>query len=665
MSTEAHRADYLAAARAVRGRLAFARFARGLKASHLWIGGTGLLAVLALRRLGEWREGEWIVAGGLVAGWLVVAALVSRMRLPATERALRLLDGRGGWKDCFSSAWEFLNRPDPGEAERLHLSRAGALLPEAVGRIPRLIAPPSLRTVWIAPLLAVGFALLPWGRLAPDARDLELTEEMRDAAAGQAAALQRNAENVGDLTGLTEEEKKALEALRAEVDDLAEDLANPGEATAGEMLDSLESRARAAEKLAGALDPFSDAWASEEMLAEMARHPDTADLGLLIKDKAAEGAATESDRLSATLGDDAITAETQDRFTQSLERIAGAATEADRAKPVGERFGNASRKLLDRQARTASREFEELAKFFREMAEREAARKKLEELAQNLREAGGEITGSELKKMEAASGDPAPGDGKGTPEGLQALDSGNPAAVPPGMPGQALPMPNPEGAPQGTPGIAQATPQGEGQPVPVPVPGAAPGEGEGGNEPSKGEKTFSAPVPGEKGPEGQSGSGLGMSDQSRDGKGKGGMLSAPIPGMPPGEAAPGQGAAASLGAASSSQSGQGGDQAGTGTAAMTDAASETLKATGDAKVVAQAGKEGESTTRAIEGQAKAEQATRSQQEVMADFIAVEEQALDDQALPMSRRQQVLRYFSGIRAQFEKDDGAGGGKARGN
>jgi hypothetical protein len=98
---------------------------------------------------------------------------------------------------------------------------------------------------------------------------------------------------------------------------------------------------------------------------------------------------------------------------------------------------------------------------------------------------------------------------------------------------------------------------------------------------------------------------------------------------------------------------------------MTDAASETLKATGDAKVVAQAGKEGESTTRAIEGQAKAEQATRSQQEVMADFIAVEEQALDDQALPMSRRQQVLRYFSGIRAQFEKDDGAGGGKAKGN
>lgn len=664
MSTEAHRADYLAAARAVRGRLAFVRFSRGLKASHLWVGGAGLLAVLALRRVGEWREGEWLVAGGLVLGWLLLAGLVSRMRLPATERALRLLDGRGGWKDCFSSAWEFLNDPDPSEAERLHLSRAGALLPEAVVRIPRLIVPPSLGTVWIAPLLAVGFALLPWGRLAPDVRDLELTAEMREAAAEQAAALQRNAENVGDLTGLTEEEKKALEALRAEVDALAEDLANPGEATAGEMLDSLESRARAAEKLAGALDPFSDEWASEEMLAEMGRHPDTADLGLLIKDKAAEGAATESDRLSAALGDDAITSETEDRFTQSLERIAGAATEADRARPVGERFGNASRKLLDSQAKTASREFEELAKFFRELARREAAQKKLEELAENLREAGGEITGSELKKMEAAAEAPKEG-GAGAPKGLQALDSGNPGAVPPGLPGQALSMPNPEGAPEAAPGIAQAPPQGEGKMEQVPVPGAPPGQGEAGNEPGKGEKSFSAPVPGEKGPEGQNGSGIGMSDQTKEGKGKGGMLSAPIPGMPPGEAAPGQGAAMNLGASSSGQSGQGGDQAGTGTAAMNDAPSETLKATGDAKVVAQAGKEGESTTRAIEGQAKAEQATRSRQEVMADFIAVEEQALDDQALPMSRRQQVLRYFSGIRAQFESNEASGNGKPQGN
>lgn len=665
MSSDTQRADYLAAARAVRGRLALARFARGVRASHLWIGGAALTAVFLLRQYGEWREGEWIVAGGLVLLWLVVVGIVSRLGLPEADRALLLLDRRGGWKDCFSSAWEFLGRGEPSEAERLHLSRAAAVLPDAVSRIPQLIQPLSMAAVWIAPLLAVAFALTPWGRLAPDFRDLGLTQEMQEAAAGQADALQRNAENVGNLDGLTEEEKKALEALRAEVDKLAEDLANPGDATAGEMLDSLEARARAAEKLAEKLDPFSDAWASEEMLAEMGRHPDTADLGLLIKDKAAEGAATESGRLATVLGDEAITAETQERFTRSLERIAGAATEADRGRPVGERFGNASRKLLDSQAKTASREFEELAKFFLEMAQRETARKKLEDLAKNLREAGGEITGSELKKMEQVAGDPAGTAGK--PQGLQALDAQTPGEVPPGLPGQAMTMPDPAGGQNPTPSIAQAAPgQGQVKEEKVPVPGAAPGQGENGDAKGKGEQSFSAPVPGEKSPEGQSGSGLGMSDQARDGKGQGGMLSAPIPGMPPGESAPGQGGASmSLGATSSNQSGQGGDQAGTGTAALVDATSETLKASSDAKVVAQAGKDGESTTRAVEGQAKAEQATRSQQEIMADFIAVEEQALDDQALPMSRRQQVLRYFSGIRAQFEQNEGTGGGKGKGN
>jgi hypothetical protein len=86
---------------------------------------------------------------------------------------------------------------------------------------------------------------------------------------------------------------------------------------------------------------------------------------------------------------------------------------------------------------------------------------------------------------------------------------------------------------------------------------------------------------------------------------------------------------------------------------MEDAKSDLLKAKSDSEVVATAGKEGDSTVRSVEGEARAEQATRTRQEVMADFIAVEEQALDDQSLPLSRRQQVLRYFSALRTQFEK------------
>jgi len=280
------------------------------------------------------------------------------------------------------------------------------------------------------------------------------------------------------------------------------------------------------------------------------------------------------------------------------------------------------------------------------VAAREEAKEKLENLAANLREAGGEIGGSELKKMEQAAQASSPG--QAAPEGLKSLDTKSEGSNPRGLPGQQLALGSPEGKAATDPGAPQNPAQGGEK---GPVPGAAPGEGEAGEAGNKGEQAFTAPVPGEKSPEGKSGSGLGKSDQSQDGKGKGGMLSAPIPGMAPGEASPGAGL--TLAGGDSSQSGQGGDQAGTGTAELVDAPSETIKAKGDAEVVAQTGKEGDSTVRAVEGEAKAEEATRTRQEVIADFIAVEEQALDDQALPMSRRQHVLRYFSAIREQFEK------------
>ncbi|MEQ1840683.1 MAG: hypothetical protein ABL994_09755, partial [Verrucomicrobiales bacterium] len=128
------------------------------------------------------------------------------------------------------------------------------------------------------------------------------------------------------------------------------------------------------------------------------------------------------------------------------------------------------------------------------------------------------------------------------------------------------------------------------------------------------------------------------------------MLSAPVPGTEPGDASPGAGTSAAAGA--SSQSGQGGDQAGSGTAELVDDASEAIKATEDAKVVAQANQSGDSVLRSVEGQARSEKSDRSLQEVITDFIAVEEEALDEQSLPMSRKQHVLRYFSGIRQQFE-------------
>lgn len=608
-----------------------------------------VLAVVALRRLAGWQHGEWKIVAGAIALWGIVAFAISLFRRPGDEQALLMLDRIGHWKDRFSSAFSFLREPEPGRGERLHLERCEKLLPEALRKFPSDLPLPSLRWVWLAPLGALVLSLVPILRFPPNPGDLELTPEMQDAAALQADELNREAAKVAEMDSLSEDEKKELEELRTQVEDVASDLADAEGLTAGEMLEALEARAKAAERLADKLGLATDAWASEAMLNEMERHPDTDDLAFALRDKNAESAAAEAFSLRDLLKSDEITREIEDRMTQSLEEIMGAATEDDQSKPVGERFGNAERKMLDEQPKTAAREFEELAKHFQMVDKREEAQEKLENLASKLRDAGSEIGGSQLQKMEQiAENEDGAGSGP-SGEGLQSLDS-DPLA------NDLQSMKAPQFSQQPNQGGSESmasTPQNQQQGQSSPVPGAnqQPGDESG----QGGEQSLTAPVPGETPPqEGGNGQGVAQSDQSKDGQGQDGMLSAPVPGMNPGEAAPGSGM--KMSGSAGSMSGSGGNEAGSGTAEMVDRQTAALDASEDARVVAQINQDGESTMKAIEGQARSESATRSRQEIVTDFLAAEEQALDEQSLPRSRRNHVIRYFSAIRKQFENTEG---------
>jgi len=648
LDIDQQRSGYLAASSAVRRRIIGIRLASGIRRSHLVVGAIAFSLTLGFRLFAHWREDEWMIIGGVFFLWLVILGLFAAFRLPKTEAALLLLDRKGAWKDRFSSAWEFLNLPSRTEAQTLHLEKSAVLIDKAVGSIPPVFPLPSLKWAWLPPLIAMVFALSPWMRIPPDSRDLELTDGMKDAAVMQAEELRREAKRVGEFGEMTEDEKKALIALGVEVESAADKLANPDGLTAGEMLETLDAQAGAAERLAKNLERYADVWASSQMLEEMARHPDTADLSLLIADKAAMPAADEAMRLKEVFDDPKIKRDTEERLTRSLEAIMKAALDLDLTRPVGERFGNASAKMQNAQTKTAAREFEELSKHFREMAGREETIRELEQLAESLREAGGEISGSELQKMEQIA--EAAGSSKSeSSQGLRPLDSDSGGSAKPGeMPGLA--MPNPAEGGKSAPSLAAAPSDQKPGEKKSPAPGLSNGKNEAGDKDGQGQESFSAPVPGEEPKDGKSGSGLGMSDTSREGEGSGGMLSAPVPGTEPGDASPGAGMSAAAGA--SSQSGQGGDQAGSGTAELVDDASESIKATEDAKVVAQANQSGDSVLRSVEGQARSEKSDRSLQEVITDFIAVEEEALDEQSLPMSRKQHVLRYFSGIRQQFE-------------
>ena len=61
--------------------------------------------------------------------------------------------------------------------------------------------------------------------------------------------------------------------------------------------------------------------------------------------------------------------------------------------------------------------------------------------------------------------------------------------------------------------------------------------------------------------------------------------------------------------------------------------------------------EGPSRIRNVEQAAHEEEASRKFQQMAMEFIKSEEEALDDEPLPLSRRQQVLRYFTAIRRRL--------------
>jgi hypothetical protein len=56
--------------------------------------------------------------------------------------------------------------------------------------------------------------------------------------------------------------------------------------------------------------------------------------------------------------------------------------------------------------------------------------------------------------------------------------------------------------------------------------------------------------------------------------------------------------------------------------------------------------------RAVEGGTRTESAAEGRREIAAQFLKVEEEALDEKSLPLSRREHVLRYFTTLRERFE-------------
>ncbi len=627
-----------------------------------WIAVCAFPVILSLRLWFGYSKVEALFAvGALTLGWIITGLIRGVTKTPGLLGLFEYWDRIEGKKDLYSSAWSFESDSRDSkrkltEGERLHVTRAMRSLPESSGRVAGLIQIPNggraIAAIMIVALAAV--TILP--RRHVDQGSQLLTAEMQEEADKQSERIKELAKDLEKLAAQDEFEVAELEKLRSDLTDAANGLETSEGVTANEVLEGLEARARATEKLAEKLGMNDNSWASEELIREMSQHADFANLATFVKDKNAESSATEADSIAVSLANDDLKIETRDRITTALERTYEAATEEDESKAVGERVGNASRKMAAQQAKTAAREFEELAKHFRGVIQREENRKKLEDLANKLRDAGSQISGSKLQKMQQLAADKGGENqqgekGKG-PNGLSSV-----AQVP-------MPTANPQlaDAPQSEPGGApQIQPGGA---VQMPVPGMGKPSPDGTNPDNKeGQPGIAAPVPGQGKQDGKGQKGFAANQtggQNGDKQQPPQGLMAPVPGMAPGgQAAPNSGASSQMASASggdqtSSQAGNGGLEAGQGTAAMGTEATEAQKAANDATVVAQTNKNGESTMRAIEGQSRMEKAQLERQDAVANFISAEEQALDGKSLPMSRKDHVLRYFGEIRRHFEVD-----------
>jgi len=582
-----------------------------------WVGLLGKTlwwAVGAIVAAGLVRWGAWLPCLVLVA-WLFGTAVLAWRQQPGKYEALALWDQIKGRAEAFAAAWWFTQQPALTPMQQRHIEGQRSQLPEAAKTLRSDLPLHLHRWLWVVPVLTLLSVLInAWKPAVPG--DIPLTAAMQNAAKQEASKLTNNDLTKKNLPGLTNAEKQSVEKLKQEVAKTAKDLDKGNGTSARDVLMSLEKKARDAETLAKQIGADTNAWASEPMIDAMRKHADTADLGDATANRNAAQTAKAASDIASTLKSPQLPQETRDRIAETLRAIAKEAEEKDRQRTVGSHVLAAGDHLPQNRVKEAADEFETLANLMRDKAQREQARKKLEKLAQQLRDAGSRIAGQQSGSMQQMQGAQGEQQAQQMNQSMQQMLSQQQGSAQQSMQAPGLS----QGAQQQLM-MQQSSQPNSGQSQQMAVTQGQPGQqGQG----QQGKPTLFAPIPGAK------------ADQQP------GMM---IKGGPPPKD-PSSATAMAM---------PGGPQAGNGKAKLDAAPTAAPKAGQSATVNAKSGSEGASTTRSIEGGVRQEAANRTAEQMAVETIHEQEAALDDAALPPSRREQVRRYFQELRKRFEPEN----------
>jgi hypothetical protein len=597
------RGNFRAAADTVVRRLVLARWTALLEKSALPVFVPAVVLLVATR-LGGARWNELPAALALTALWIGCVALLTWLRRPQGLAALALWDERAGRHEAFASAccFESSARRTPGQ--ELHLAHAQALLDQALPSLPAEVPVRVRPRALLVP--AVFLALVASGLLRCEVAAEEAALEQDALARARAAAdvIEEESLKLKDLAGLKPEELAAAEKLKQKLKQTAEKMRDPGDSGSRELLSELEKRAREAEKLARLLDAEEVKDLSGKFLDELGKHADLGKLAAALKAKDLEASKLSAEELARKLKASEFSKEESKRLKDALEKALKAGDDKDLKSAVGEGLAAARDELAAGDAGGAGQQMAQMAEQLGAMAQREQARRRLERLVKMMRDAGWQMNGRQMRRLTPRRQNPFAGM-------LEPMPDGRRMAMMPsdgGMPGDGgMSMPS-GGMPGGDPGE-----------MPGGMPGAMPGGGE-------------MPGTGMGGMGGEEGTGSGF--------GMGGMT--PVPG---GEAMGMRMAMA--------RAGTGGSRAGRGTAPLVRKQTRAFKAGGTLTVTARPGKQGTSIVRTIDPSGHRENAIRSEKELAVKFINAEEDALDEEFLPLSRREQILRYFTALRRQLER------------
>lgn len=584
------------AARLVRKRLQMRHFLARLSRTVMPV---ALAAVGAsiLARLLHAPTLVWLLPALLLAGWLAGCAALVWHRRPGLPGALAKWDEATGAKEAFLSAGHFEAAGDQSPGAALHLNRAYAELPQRLRDLPtdlplrlrgRVILFPALVGLYVLAML-----LLPW---------LEATapqETMQTGGIRKAGDEVRKFQNqLQNLQAPDPAAQKALEELAKKLEQSAKRL-DKEIGSERDALKELEDRAREAEKLAQGLGEEGGEGLSEAMLAELEQHAETDALAAALRSGSAEEIAKQLAALADKVGQANL--QQRERIQRALRSALAAANANDKKTRIGKGLDQAHQQMRQGDHPAAAKTLRDLSNTYAASARRQGMQKKLQQLAQQLRNASGSVTGRLA---------PAPGN-------ISNLSAGNGALPMPGAPYTAA-MPSGAIPPGGAPPASGKYGHGNNAPPAPPgspVPGTCSSSGRPGG----------APVPGSR---------PGAGGQRPGGNGGGGC--APVPGSMPGALA---------GAGAGNQ--PGGSQAGNGSVALGGEQTARMRAATTDTVTGAPGT-GPSTARQIAGQGGRERAATGTQEAILMQIGEAESGLDDEPLPLSRRDQVRRYFTIMR-----------------